>query len=534
MATLDLSKYGIIGTTEIVHNPSYEVLFEEETKAGLEGFEVGQNTELNAVNVMTGVYTGRSPKDKFIVMDENSKDTVWWTSDDYKNDNKPITEAAWAELKDIAKKCLSNKRLFVVDCFCGANKDTRMSVRFIVEVAWQAHFVKNMFIQPTEEELANFEPNFVVYNASKAKVENFKELGINSETCVAFNITSREQVIINTWYGGEMKKGMFSMMNYYLPLQGIASMHCSANTNEKDETAIFFGLSGTGKTTLSTDPKRMLIGDDEHGWDDNGVFNFEGGCYAKVIGLDKESEPDIYKAIRRNALLENVTVDADGKINFDDKSVTENTRVSYPINHIDNIVKPVSAAGHAKNVIFLSADAFGVLPPVSILNAEQTQYYFLSGFTAKLAGTERGITEPTPTFSACFGQAFLELHPTKYAEELVKKMNQHGAKAYLVNTGWNGTGKRITIKDTRGIIDAILDGSILKAETKMIPIFNFEVPTALPGVNPAILDPRDTYECACQWEEKAKDLAARFQKNFVKYTAGNAAGQALVAAGPQL
>ena len=534
MATLDLSKYGITGTTEIVHNPSYEVLFEEETKAGLEGFEVGQNTELNAVNVMTGVYTGRSPKDKFIVMDENSKDTVWWTSDDYKNDNKPITEAAWAELKDIAKKCLSNKRLFVVDCFCGANKDTRMSVRFIVEVAWQAHFVKNMFIQPTEEELANFEPNFVVYNASKAKVENFKELGINSETCVAFNITSREQVIINTWYGGEMKKGMFSMMNYYLPLQGIASMHCSANTNEKDETAIFFGLSGTGKTTLSTDPKRMLIGDDEHGWDDNGVFNFEGGCYAKVIGLDKESEPDIYKAIRRNALLENVTVDADGKINFDDKSVTENTRVSYPINHIDNIVKPVSAAGHAKNVIFLSADAFGVLPPVSILNAEQTQYYFLSGFTAKLAGTERGITEPTPTFSACFGQAFLELHPTKYAEELVKKMNQHGAKAYLVNTGWNGTGKRITIKDTRGIIDAILDGSILKAETKMIPIFNFEVPTALPGVNPAILDPRDTYECACQWEEKAKDLAARFQKNFVKYTAGNAAGQALVAAGPQL
>ena len=534
MATLDLSKYGITGTTEIVHNPSYEVLFEEETKAGLEGYEVGQNTELNAVNVMTGVYTGRSPKDKFIVMDENSKNTVWWTSDDYKNDNKPITEAAWGELKEIAKKCLSNKRLFVVDCFCGANKDTRMSVRFIVEVAWQAHFVKNMFIQPSEEELANFEPNFVVYNASKAKVENYKELGLNSETCVAFNITSREQVIINTWYGGEMKKGMFSMMNYYLPLQGIASMHCSANTNEKDETAIFFGLSGTGKTTLSTDPKRMLIGDDEHGWDDNGVFNFEGGCYAKVIGLDKESEPDIYKAIRRNALLENVTVDAEGKINFDDKSVTENTRVSYPINHIDNIVKPVSAAGHAKNVIFLSADAFGVLPPVSILNAEQTQYYFLSGFTAKLAGTERGITEPTPTFSACFGQAFLELHPTKYAEELVKKMNQHGAKAYLVNTGWNGTGKRITIKDTRGIIDAILDGSILKAETKMIPIFNFEVPTALPGVNPAILDPRDTYECACQWEEKAKDLAARFQKNFVKYTAGNEAGQALVAAGPQL
>ena len=534
MATLDLSKHGITGVTEIVHNPSYEVLFAEETKASLEGYEKGQNTELDTVNVMTGIYTGRSPKDKFIVMDANSKDTVWWTSDDYKNDNKPITEEAWAQLKDIAKECLSNKRLFVVDCFCGANADTRMSVRFIMEVAWQAHFVTNMFIQPTAEELANFEPDFVVYNASKAKVENYKELGINSETCVAFNITSREQVIINTWYGGEMKKGMFSMMNYYLPLKGIASMHCSANTNEKNETAIFFGLSGTGKTTLSTDPKRMLIGDDEHGWDDNGIFNFEGGCYAKVIGLDKESEPDIYKAIRRNALLENVTVDAEGKINFDDKSVTENTRVSYPINHIDNIVKPVSAAGHAKNVIFLSADAFGVLPPVSILDPEQTQYYFLSGFTAKLAGTERGITEPTPTFSACFGQAFLELHPTKYAEELVKKMNQHNAKAFLVNTGWNGTGKRITIKDTRGIIDAILDGSILKAETKVIPIFNFTVPTALPGVDPNILDPRDTYECACQWEEKAKDLAARFQKNFVKYTAGSAAGQALVAAGPQL
>ncbi len=533
MANLDLSKYGITGVTEIVHNPSYEVLFAEETKAGLEGFEKGQNTELDTVNVMTGIYTGRSPKDKFIVMDENSKDTVWWTSDNYKNDNKPLSEESWAALKDIAKNELSNKRLFVVDCFCGANKDTRMSVRFIMEVAWQAHFVTNMFIQPTAEELESFEPNFVVYNASKAKVENWKELGINSETCVAFNITSREQVIINTWYGGEMKKGMFSMMNYYLPLQGIASMHCSANCDMNGEnTAIFFGLSGTGKTTLSTDPKLRLIGDDEHGWDDNGVFNFEGGCYAKVIGLSKEHEPDIYGAIKRDALLENVTVDAEGKIDFNDKSVTENTRVSYPINHINNI-QPGSTAPAAKNVIFLSADAFGVLPPVSILTADQTQYYFLSGFTAKLAGTERGITEPTPTFSACFGQAFLELHPTKYAEELVKKMEKSGAKAYLVNTGWNGTGKRISIPDTRGIIDAILDGSILKAETKKIPMFDFEVPTALPNVNPAILDPRDTYECACQWEEKAKDLAARFIKNFSKYTT-NEAGKALVAAGPQL
>ena len=534
MAEINLSKYGITGTTEIVYNPSYEQLFEEETKPGLEGFEKGQVTELGAVNVMTGVYTGRSPKDKFIVMDENSKDTVWWTSDEYKNDNHPATEEAWATVKDIAIKELSNKRLFVVDAFCGANKDTRMAIRFIMEVAWQAHFVKNMFIQPTEEELKDFEPDFVVYNASKAKVENYKELGLNSETAVVFNITSREQVILNTWYGGEMKKGMFSMMNYYLPLKGIASMHCSANTDMNGEnTAIFFGLSGTGKTTLSTDPKRLLIGDDEHGWDDNGVFNFEGGCYAKVINLDKESEPDIYNAIKRDALLENVTVDENGKIDFDDKSVTENTRVSYPIDHIQNIVRPVSAAPAAKEVIFLSADAFGVLPPVSILTPEQTQYYFLSGFTAKLAGTERGITEPTPTFSACFGQAFLELHPTKYAEELVKRMEKSGAKAYLVNTGWNGSGKRISIKDTRGIIDAILNGDILKAPTKKIPYFNIEVPTELPGVDTNILDPRDTYADASEWETKAKDLAQRFIKNFAKYE-GNEAGKALVSAGPQL
>ena len=534
MATLDLTKYGITGTTELIHNPSYDELFKEETKAGLEGFDKGQVTELGAVNVMTGVYTGRSPKDKFIVMDETSKDTVWWTSDEYKNDNKPTTPETWKVLKEIADKELSNKKLYVVDGFCGANEGTRMAVRFIMEVAWQAHFVTNMFIKPTAEELANFEPDFVVYNASKAKVENYKELGLNSETAVVFNLTSREQVIINTWYGGEMKKGMFSMMNYYNPLRGIASMHCSANTDKNGgNTAVFFGLSGTGKTTLSTDPKRLLIGDDEHGWDDEGVFNYEGGCYAKVINLDKESEPDIYNAIRRDALLENVTVDANGKIDFTDKSTTENTRVSYPINHIENIVKPISKGPAAKQVIFLSADAFGVLPPVSILSPEQTKYYFLSGFTAKLAGTERGITEPTPTFSACFGAAFLTLHPTKYAEELVKKMEKSGAKAYLVNTGWNGTGKRISIRDTRGIIDAILDGSIDKAPTKIIPIFDFVVPTELPGVDTKILDPRDTYDCACKWEEKAKDLAARFIKNFAKYE-GNEAGKALVAAGPKL
>ncbi len=537
MSNLDLSKYGILGATEIVHNPSFEFLFEEEMKPELTGFDKGQLTELDAVNVMTGIYTGRSPKDKYIVMDENSRDTVWWTTPEYPNDNHPMSEATWADMKKLAVAELSGKRLFVVDAFCGANADTRMSVRFIVEVAWQAHFIKNMFIQPTEEELAAFEPDFIVYNASKAKVENFADYGLNSETCVAFNISSREQVILNTWYGGEMKKGIFSMMNYYLPLKGIAAMHCSANTDmEGKNTAIFFGLSGTGKPTLSPDPKRLLIGDDEHGWDDNGVFNFEGGCYAKVINLDKDSEPDIYNAIRRNALLENVTVDGDGKIDFADKSVTENTRVSYPIDHIDNIVlkvNPVSAGPAADNVIFLSAGAFGVLPPVSILTPEQTKYYFLSGFTAKLAGTERGITEPTPTFSACFGQAFLELHPTKYAEELVKRMEKSGAKAYLVNTGWNGTGKRISIKDTRGIIDAILNGDVAKAETKQIPIFDFEVPTSLPGVDPAILDPRDTYADAAEWTAKAEDLAARFIKNFKKYE-GNEAGKALVAAGPQL
>ncbi len=534
MANVDLTKYGITGTEEIIHNPSYDALYEAELDPSLEGYDKGQLSELGAVNVMTGEYTGRSPKDKYIVMDENSKDTVWWTTPEYPNDNHPISEDVWKELKKDAQEQLSNKKLYVVDAFCGTNEDTRMAIRFVMEVAWQAHFVKNMFIRPSEEELENFEPDFIVYNASKAKVENYKELGLNSETAIAFNITSREQVILNTWYGGEMKKGLFSMMNYYLPLKGIASMHCSANTDMNGEnTAIFFGLSGTGKTTLSTDPKRLLIGDDEHGWDDHGIFNFEGGCYAKTINLDKDSEPDIYNAITRDALMENVTLDENGKVDFDDGSVTENTRVSYPIYHIKNIVKPVSRGPAANRVIFLSADAFGVLPPVSILTDEQCKYYFLSGFTAKLAGTERGITEPTPTFSACFGQAFLELHPTKYAEELVKRMEASGAKAYLVNTGWNGTGKRISIKDTRGIIDAILDGSIDKASTKMIPYFNFAVPTELPNVDPGILDPRDTYADPAEWDEKAKDLAGRFIKNFKKYES-NALGKEIVNAGPQL
>ena len=538
MPNFDLSKYGIKGVKEVLYNPTYEVLYNEETKPGLEGFDKGQVTELGAINVMTGVYTGRSPKDKYIVYDKTTKEgapgEIWWTTEGYPNDNHKMTEKTWKAVKKLAQAQLSGKRLFVVDGFCGTHADTRMKVRFIMEVAWQAHFVTNMFIRPKNQKEFDQEPDFVVYCAAKAKVDNYKELGLRSETCVAFNVTSREQVILNTWYGGEMKKGMFSMMNYYLPLKGIAAMHCSANTDMNGEnTAIFFGLSGTGKTTLSTDPKRLLIGDDEHGWDNKGVFNFEGGCYAKVIKLDKESEPDIYNAIRRDALLENVTVDAAGKIDFNDKSVTENTRVSYPIYHINNIVRPDSHGPAAKQVIFLSADAFGVLPPVSILDPEQTKYYFLSGFNAKLAGTERGITEPTPTFSACFGQAFLELHPTKYAEELVKKMKKSGAKAYLVNTGWNGTGKRISIRDTRGIIDAILNHSIDKAPTKVIPYFNFVVPTKLEGVDTGILDPRDTYKNAAEWEEKAKDLAGRFIKNFHKYES-NKAGKALVKAGPQL
>ncbi len=538
MANIDLKKYGIKGVKEILYNPTYEVLYNEETKPGLEGFDKGQVTELGAINVMTGVYTGRSPKDKYIVYDNTTKEgkpgEIWWTTEGYPNDNHKMSVSTWKAVKKLAQQQLSGKRLFVVDGFCGTHADTRMKVRFIMEVAWQAHFVTNMFIRPKNQKEFDQEPDFVVYCAAKAKVENYEELGLRSETCVAFNVTSREQVILNTWYGGEMKKGMFSMMNYYLPLKGIAAMHCSANTDMNGEnTAIFFGLSGTGKTTLSTDPKRLLIGDDEHGWDNKGVFNFEGGCYAKVIKLDKESEPDIYNAIRRDALLENVTVDKNGKIDFNDKSVTENTRVSYPIYHIEKIVRPESHGPAAKQVIFLSADAFGVLPPVSILTPEQTKYYFLSGFTAKLAGTERGITEPTPTFSACFGQAFLELHPTKYAEELVKKMKKSGAKAYLVNTGWNGTGKRISIRDTRGIIDAILNGAIDKAPTKVIPYFNFTVPTKLEGVDTGILDPRDTYKNAAEWEEKAKDLAGRFIKNFHKYES-NRAGKALVKAGPKL
>lgn len=532
--SISLTQYGIENATEIIYNPSYEQLFEDELDPALSGFEKGQLSELGAVNVMTGDFTGRSPKDKYIVEDSITKNSIWWTSEKAANDNKPISQNTWNALKQTTLSQLSGKKLYVVDAFCGANENTRLKVRFVMEVAWQAHFVKNMFIRPSDEELDNFgEPDFIVMNASKTQFDDFRSHGLNSEVYIAFNLTEKMQLIGGTWYGGEMKKGMFAMMNYYLPLQGIASMHCSANKGKDGDVAVFFGLSGTGKTTLSTDPKRELIGDDEHGWDSYGVFNFEGGCYAKTINLNKEAEPDIFNAIRRDALLENVTLDAAGKIDFNDGSVTQNTRVSYPIYHIDNIVKPVSKAGHASKVIFLTADAFGVMPPVSKLTPEQTQYYFLSGFTAKLAGTERGVTEPQPTFSACFGKAFLTLHPSRYGAELVKKMEEHNATAYMVNTGWNGTGKRISIKDTRAIIDRILDGSIEHAEMHRVPVFNLNVPVALEGVDTNILDPRNTYNNASEWEEKATKLATLFIENFEQYTDASEAAN-LVKAGPQL
>jgi len=528
----DLRPYGINNVEEVFYNPSYELLFEHETNPELEGYEKGQLTESGAIAVDTGIFTGRSPKDKYIVRDDTSKDTVWW-SDQGKNDNKPIDQGTWDHLKSLVTDRLSGKRLYVMDTICGANKNSQLKVRFVMEVAWQAHFVKNMFIRPSEDELVDFEPDFVVMNGAKCTNPQWQQQGLNSENFVAFNLTEKIQLIGGTWYGGEMKKGMFSMMNYLLPLRGMASMHCSANIGRDGDTAIFFGLSGTGKTTLSTDPERALIGDDEHGWDDDGVFNFEGGCYAKTINLSQDSEPDIYNAIRRDALLENVAVDDSGVIDYADNSKTENTRVSYPIYHIENIVKPVSKGGHAKQVIFLTADAFGVLPPVSKLDPEQTKYHFLSGFTAKLAGTERGITEPTPTFSSCFGAAFLSLHPTKYAQELVKRMEATGSTAYLVNTGWNGTGKRISIEATRAIIHAILNGSIDNAESFTLPYFNLQVPMNIEAVDNGILDPRNTYENATEWEHKAKNLAELFVQNFEKFTDTDE-GKKLLAAGPQL
>ncbi len=530
--TPDLSAYGIKGTVDVIYNPDYDVLYAEETAAGLQGFESGYLTESGAISVDTGDFTGRSPKDKYLVRDDTTRDNMWW-SDQGDNDNHPIDTETWGKLRELVTDQLSGKRLFVVDTYCGANPGTRLKVRFVTEVAWQAHFVTNMFIRPDAAELVDYEPDFVVLNGSKTTNPDYAAMGLNSENFVAFNMTEGMQIIGGTWYGGEMKKGMFSMMNYLLPLKGMPSMHCSANVGEQGDVAIFFGLSGTGKTTLSTDPKRRLIGDDEHGWDDDGIFNFEGGCYAKTINLNAEDEPDIYRAIRRDALLENVVVDADGKIDYSDSSKTENTRVSYPIYHIDNIVKPVSRAGHASRVIFLTADAFGVLPPVSRLTPEQAQYYFLSGFTAKLAGTERGITEPTPTFSACFGKAFLSLHPTRYAEVLNRKMEQFGSQAFLVNTGWDGSGTRISIKETRAIIDAILDGSIDDAEVSTLPIFNLAIPQGLPNVDANILDPRNTYQDRDEWTLKATRLAGLFVENFEQYTDTDG-GKQLVSAGPIL
>ena len=528
---LDLSVYGIVDTPDVVHNPSYETLFAEETRDDLEGLERGTVTASGAVAVDTGRFTGRSPKDKYVVRDASTRDTLWW-ADQGANDNKALSEDAWNDLKRLVTDHLSGKRLFVVDAFCGANEGSRLAVRFVTEVAWQAHFVTNMFIRPTDEELAAFEPDFTVLNGARVNNPDWKAQGLNSENFVAFDLTERVQLIGGTWYGGEMKKGLFSYMNFLLPRRGIASMHCSANVGEGGDVAVFFGLSGTGKTTLSTDPKRRLIGDDEHGWDDDGVFNYEGGCYAKTIDLSKESEPEIFGAIRRDALLENVVVGDDGTVDFADGGKTQNTRVSYPIGHIDNIVGPPSRAAHATRVIFLSADAFGVLPAVSVLTPEQTRYYFLSGFTAKLAGTELGVTEPRPTFSACFGKAFLALHPTVYADELVKRMRASGATAYLVNTGWNGTGKRISIRATRAIIDAILDGSIDAADTDTLPVFGLRMPTSVPGVDDGILDPRDTYADPAEWAAKARDLARRFVDHFEQYTDTDS-GRALVASGPR-
>jgi len=529
---LDLTPYGILSTQEVVYNPGYEQLFEEEMRSDLQALERGILTASGAVAVDTGAFTGRSPKDKYIVEDAFTKDVLWW-ADQGANDNKPLSEQVWGDLKALVGNHLTGKRLFVVDAFCGANEDSRLSVRFVTEVAWQAHFVTNMFIRPTTAELAGFEPDFVVMNGASVVNSNWQKHGMNSENFVAFNYSEKMQLIGGTWYGGEMKKGLFSYMNFLLPLKGIASMHCSANVGEAGDTAVFFGLSGTGKTTLSTDPKRRLIGDDEHGWDDDGVFNYEGGCYAKTIRLSAEAEPDIHGAIRRDALLENVVVRDDGSVDYDDAAKTENARVSYPIHHIENIAKPVSKAGHAKKVIFLTADAFGVLPAVSVLTPEQTRYHFLSGFTAKMAGTELGVSTAQPTFSACFGKAFLSLHPTKYADELSKRMIAAGSQAYLVNTGWNGSGKRISIKATRAIIDAILDGSIEDSDTAIVPVFNLCIPTELPGVDAQLLDPRSTYNDAAEWQEGAEKLATLFIENFVQYTDTDS-GLGLVDAGPVL
>ncbi|WP_192482921.1 MULTISPECIES: phosphoenolpyruvate carboxykinase (ATP) [Cysteiniphilum] len=515
-----LKKCGINETKEIFHNISYEGLYDHETSATAQGYEKGVETATGAVAVDTGKYTGRSPKDKFIVETAEAKKNVWWAKDG--SDNKPLSIESWQHLKTLATTQLNDKKLYVMDGFCGANPETRLSVRLVTEVAWMAHFFKNMFIRPTADELKNFTPDWTILNACKTKCEDYQKWGLNSETFVAFNIAERMTLIGGTWYGGEIKKGIFSMMNYFLPLQDIGSFHCSANVGKEGDSALFFGLSGTGKTTLSADPKRELIGDDEHGWDHDGIFNLEGGCYAKTINLSKENEPDIYHAIRRDALLENVVLNDDKSIDFASNAKTENTRVSYPIYHIDNIVKPVSKAGHPTKIIFLTCDAYGVLPPVSKLSIEQAMYQFLSGYTAKVAGTELGVKEPTAVFSSCFGQPFLLLHPTKYAEILGKKMLEHDASAYLVNTGWTGggygKGHRISIKDTRAIIDAVLDGSIDHAPLRKDEMFGFEIPQALHDVDSHILNPRNTWTDKAAYDAQYQQLAEMFVNNFKKFT----------------
>ncbi len=501
---------GLENIGKVYHNLSYEELFDHEVAN-----KEGKVSSSGAFMVDTGVFTGRSPKDKYFVKQDPSQKYISWGTI-----NQPTTKEVFDELFVVAKEQLSNKDLYIQDAYAGASADSKKSIRVVSEVAWQAHFVKNMFIRPDEKDLVDFKPDFTLYVACKTVDKDYEKHGLNSDVFVIFNVEENIAIIGGTWYGGEIKKGVFSMMNYWLPLEGKLSMHCSANVGADGDAALFFGLSGTGKTTLSTDPKRQLIGDDEHGWDDNGIFNFEGGCYAKCINLKEESEPEIFHAIKRDSLLENVVADENGVVDYDNGSKTENTRVSYPIYFIENY-KEDSKAGHPKKIIFLSADAFGVLPPVSKLTKEQAMYYFMSGYTAKVAGTERGITEPVATFSSCFGEAFLPLHPTVYAKLLGEKIDKHGVEVYLVNTGWSGgaygVGSRMSIKATRACINAILDGSINNSEFEKLPIFDLSVPCSLEGVETKLLNPRNSWEDKADYDKTSQKLANMFIENFKKY-----------------
>ncbi len=537
ISNLNLNEVGISDWKEIFYNLSYDELYKAETDPSLEGFDLGVVTALGAVTIDTGKFTGRSPNDKYIVEDDITKDTVWWASGEASgSDNKKLSQEAWVHLKDISAKQLSDKKLYVMDGFCGTNEDTRMSIRLVTEIAWMAHFFKNMFIRPSDEELKNFKPDWTILNACKTSCKDFEKYGMRSEVFGAFNVTERMTVIGGTWYGGEIKKGIFSIMNYFLPLKGIGAFHCSANQGKDGDTALFFGLSGTGKTSLSTDPKRALIGDDEHGWDNDGIFNFEGGCYAKCINLTHEKEPDIFDAIKKDALLENVELNDKGGVDFASSKKTQNTRVSYPLFHINNIVKPVSKGTHPNHIIFLTCDAFGVLPPVAKLTKEQAMYHYLAGYTAKVAGTELGVKEPQATFSACFGKAFLLVHPTMYAEILAKKMEEHNSHAWLINTGWvsgkYGVGHRIPIKDNRVTIDAILDGTLEKANYENLSTLNLSIPDKLEGLQSSV-NPRDAWENKEEYDETVKKLAQMFIDNFNGFT-DTERGKSLVSAGPQI